>query len=288
MRLLDDVVLDPNQNDRIFLPLDAEEVIFLSLSTDGNNYTRLGYRERDWSERFAGSASSVVGNAPFYYRAENLAWPRLNPGQLTFTTYDPILFTLFISGLDSLGNTVQETYKMQGAINPDTTVNPAIVITKNAFAQINVLSKGGTTQPLTVLPQFPVGSTPITLPASMSASVYTHLVLYPPPPSGQQLYYRVQVKLKPDPLDSDYSVPRVSHLTDALLEFTMAALYKKGRQLSKSDSCEQKAIAHIAAAVQIEKNQSENRQQAVPTFYDSGDYLNSGDYTRVSSAYPWG
>ena len=280
--------MDPTQNDRIFLPLDAEEVIFLSLSADATNYTRLVYRERDWSERFGGNVASVIGSSPLYSRGENLAWPRLNPGRMTFTTYDPVLFTLFISGLDANGNTVQETYKMQGAINPDTTVNPAIVTTKNAFAQINVLSKGGTTQPLTVLPQFPVGSTPLTIPASMSASVYTHLVLYPAPPVGQQLYYRVQVKLKPDPLDSDYSVPRVSHITDALLEFAMAALYKKGRQLNKSDSCEQKAIAHIQAAVQIEKNQSENRQQVVPIMYESGDYLNGGDFARVSSAYPWG
>ena len=83
-------------------------------------------------------------------------------------------------------------------------------------------------------------------------------------------------------------MPRVSHVTDALIQFTLAALYKKGRQLSKADNSEQKAIAHIQAAVQIEKNQSEMRQQVVPTFYDSGDYLNEGDYTRVSSSYPWG
>ena len=134
---------------------DAEEVIFLSLSSDGVNYNRLVYRERDWVERFARNASSVSGNKPYYYRAENLAWPYLNPGQLTFTTYDTKLFTLFISGLDSLGNTVQETYKMQAAINPDTSTNPAIVTTTNSYAQINVLSKGGTTMPLTVLPHFP-------------------------------------------------------------------------------------------------------------------------------------
>ena len=177
---------------------------------------------------------------------------------------------------------------MQAAINPDTTTNPAIVTTVNSFAQINVLSKGGTSMPLTVLPQFPGASAPSTIPASMSAAVYTHLVLYPAPPANQQMYYRVQVKLKPDPLDSDYSVPRVSHVTDALIEFTLAALYKKGRQLSKADNSEQKAIAHIQAAVQIEKNQSEMRQQVVPTFYDSGDYLNQGDYTQVTSSYPWG
>jgi hypothetical protein len=287
MRLLDGYPLDQDGLGRIFLPLDAEEVIFLSLSTDGVNYTRLAYRERDWIERFALNAAAVAGRQPFYYRAENLAWPHLNPGKLTFTTYDPALFVLFISGLDANGNTVQETYKMQGAINPDTTVNPAIVTTVNSYAQINVLSKGGTTQPLMVLPQFPGASTPTTIPASMSAAIYTHLVLYPAPPASQQLYYRVQVKLKPDPLDSDYSVPRVSHVTDALIEFTLAALYKKSRQLAKADNSEQKGIAHIQAAVQIEKNQSEMRQQVVPTLYDTGDYLNEGDYVRLTSSYPW-
>ena len=288
MRLLDGYPLDPDGNGRIFLPLDAEEVIFLSLSTDGVNYSRLAYRERDWIERFAGNAASVAGRQPFYYRGENLAWPHLNPGQLTFTTYDTKLFVLFISGLDVNGNTVQETYKMQAAINPDTTTNPAIVTTVNSFAQINVLSKGGTTMPLTVLPQFPGASTPYVIPASMSASVYTHLILYPTPPATTPLYYRVQVKLKPDPLDSDYSVPRVSHVTDALIEFTLAALYKKGRQLAKADNSEQKAIAHVQAAVNVEKNQSEMRQQVVPTLYDTGDYLNEGDYVRVTSSYPWG
>jgi hypothetical protein len=287
MRLLDGYPLNPASNGHIFLPLDAEEVIFLSLSSDGQNYGRLIYRERDWIERFAQNAASATGNRPYYYRAENLAWPYLNPGQLTFTSYDTKLFILFISGLDNEGNTVQETYKMQAAINPDTTTNPAIVTTVNSFAQINVLSKGGTTMPLSILPQFPGASDPVTIPASMSALVYTHLILYPAPATNQQLYYRVQVKLKPDPLDSDYSVPRVSHVTDALIEFTLAALYKKGRQLAKADNSEQKAIAHIQAAVQIEKNQSEMRQQVVPTLYDSGDYLNEGDYARVTSSYPW-
>lgn len=288
MRLLDGYPMDPDSGGRIFLPLDAEEVVFLSLSTDGMNYNRLQYRERDWIERFAGNAASAAGRNPFYYRGENLAWPHLNPGQLTFTTYDPVLFTLFISGLDANGNTIQETFKMQAAINPDTTVNPAIVTTVNSYVQVNVLSKGGTTMPLTVLPQFPGASTPYTIPASMSASVYTHLILYPAPDSSQQLFYRVQVKLKPDPLDSDYSVPRVSHITDALIEFVLAALYKKGRQLQKADNCEQKGIAHIQAAVNVEKNQSEMRQQVVPTIYDTGDYLYEGEWARLTSSYPWG
>lgn len=288
MRLLDGYPLDPTAGGRIFLPLDAEEVIFLSLSTDGTNYTRLVYRERDWLERFGANAFSTPGGTTCYYRGENLAWPHLSPGKLTFTSYDTVLFTLFISGLDANGNTVQETYKVQAAINPDTTVNPAIITTVNSYAQINVLSKGATTMPLTVLPQFHGASTPLVIPASMSASVYTHLVLYPAPLTTQALFYRVQVKLKPDPLDSDYSVPRISHITDALIEFTIAALWKKGRQITKSDNAEQKGIAHIQAAVNVEKNQSEMRQQVVPVQYESGDYLNEGNYTRLTSSFPWG
>jgi hypothetical protein len=69
--------------------------------------------------------------------------------------------------------------------------------------------------------------------------------------------------------------------------FLLAALYKKSRQLAKADSCEQKAIAHIQAAVNVEKNQSEMRQQVVPTIYSSGDYL-SENYGYVTSSYPWG
>ena len=73
-----------------------------------------------------------------------------------------------------------------------------------------------------------------------------------------------------------------------MIEFTLAALYKKGRQLNKADNSEQKAIAHIQAAVQIEKNQSEMRQQVVPVIYDTGDFLNEGDYVRVTTSFPWG
>ena len=288
LRLLDGYPVDPTMNGRIFLPYDAEEVIFLSLSLDGVNYNRLGYRERDWIERFAGNAASVAGRNPFYYRAENLAWPYISPGQFTFTSYDTSIFTLFISGLDTNGSVIQETYKMQAVLNPDNvTVNPAIVTTVNSFVQVNVLSKGLTAQPLTISAQFPPGAPPASMPPGMSEMAFTQLMLYPAPVFTNPLYYRTQVKLKADTLDSDSSVPRISHVLDALIEFTLAALLKKGRQLTKADSCEQKGIAHIQAAVNVEKNQSEMRQQVVPTFYDSGDYLNYGDYVHLTSSYPW-
>jgi hypothetical protein len=293
MRVLEGYPLDPTLNGVLFLPYDCEEVIFLSLSYDGNNYTRLSYRERDWMERFGTRYLTVPGSIPAYYRAENLAWPYLNPGQLTFTSYDPSIFTLFISGLDQNGNLVQETYKVEAVVNPDNTVNPAVVTTANSFSQINVLSKGITAQPLQIGAQFPPLVPPASMPPGMSELMFTQLVLYPAPVLVSQnglpiqMVYRTQVKLKADTLDSDSSTPRISHITDALIEFTLAALYKKSRQLAKSDSCEQKAIAHIQAAVQIEKNQSEMRQQAVPVFYDSGDYLATG-YVRASSSYPWG
>lgn len=293
MRVLEGYTLDTALGGRLFLPYDCEEVIFLSISYDGANYLRLNYRERDWLERFNGSAASVPGGTPSYYRAENLAWPYLNPGTFTFTSYDPAIFTLFISGLDGNGNVVQETFKMQAVVNPDTTTNPAIVTTVNSYVQVNVLSKGVTNMPLLVQPQFPPLSQVYSMPPGMSEVVFTQLVLYPPPQlidpnSGNpvNIWYRTQVKLKADTLDSDYSVPRISHITDALIEFCLASLYKRDRQLTKADNSEQKAIAHIAAAVNIEKNQSESRQQVVPVIYSSGDYLSEG-YCATSS-YPWG
>jgi hypothetical protein len=100
---------------------------------------------------------------------------------------------------------------------------------------------------------------------------------------------QTQVKLKADALDNDMSVPRISHIWDALIEFTLSALYTRARQLTKADAREQKAIQHVQAAVNVEKNQSENRQQVVPTMYESGDYLGYyGTGTYVTSAYPFG
>src|SRR4029077_6596881 len=81
-----DIMLDPKLNGALFLPDDAEEVIFLKLSRDGVNFARLNYRERDWIERVGGNQYSLPGNIPLYYRDENTAWPYINPGKFTFTT----------------------------------------------------------------------------------------------------------------------------------------------------------------------------------------------------------
>jgi hypothetical protein len=125
-----------------------------------------------------------------------------------------------------------------------------------------------------------------------SELVFSQFVLYPAPlftdSSGNpiQYWYRTEVKLKADLLDNDMSVPRVSHIQSALIEFVLASLYTRSRQLSKADAREQKAIQHIQAAVNLEKNQSESFQQVIPTIYDRGDYLGAGSW--VSSSNPFG
>ena len=122
--------------------------------------------------------------------------------------------------------------------------------------------------------------------------IFSQFALFPPPnwldPNGNPIPYSVnaQVKLKPDTLDNDMSVPRISHIWDALIEFTLSSLYTRARNLTKADSREQKAIAHVQAAVQVEKNQSESFQQVVPTIYDTGNYFGQG--APVSTSYPWG
>lgn len=288
--------LDPASGGAFFLPYDAEEVIFFSISYDGINFIRLNYRERDWMERNGSSMVSLPGGIPSYFRAENLAWPYFSPGKFTFTSYDTGIFTLFIGGTESLtGSRVSETYKMQAIVNPaDKSVNPAVVTTTHSFQLISDLSKGITSQPLIVQPQFPLGAPPISMPPGQTDLCFTQLVLAPTPilfdpntGAPVTIPVRLQVKLKADTLGSDYAVPRISHIVDALTEFVLASMYKKSRQLNKADNCEQKAIAHIQAAVNVEKNQSEMRQQVVPVIYDAGDFL-SQSFGYVTSSYPWG
>ena len=287
--------LDPNLGGVFFLPYDTEEVIFFSISYDGSHYIRVNYRERDWIELNASSRIILPGGIPSYFRSENLAWPYFGPGKFTFTSYDTGIFTLFIAGTEiGTGNMVNETFKVQAIVNPgDQTVNPAVVTTTYSYDQVTALSKGITAQPLLVQSQFPLSSSAISMPPGLSELVFTQLVLAPPPilfdssNNPIAIPVRLQVKLKADTLGSDFSVPRISHIVDALTEFVIASMYKKGRQLAKADNCEQKAIAHIQAAVQIEKSQSEMHQQTVPAIYEYGDYLYQGTGTATSS-YPWG
>ena len=285
MRVID-LVVDPNQNGSIFLPYDCEESIFLSLSRDASNYTRLDYRERDWIERVTGPVFSLPGNLPWYYRGENLAWSYNSPGIFTFTTSTPDAFTVYIEGVDANDYPVNETFILNATVPPTGPVIPGSVSTVNSYARVTSLSKTGG------ILQIQAGGQTVVLPAARSEIIFTQFVLYPPPVftnsdgSNSPVYARLQVKLKADSLDNDMSVPRISHIMDALIEFTLSSLYTRARQLAKADAREQKAIAHIQAAVNVEKNQSENRQQVIPVIYDHGDYI--GAEAGVSSSFPFG
>lgn len=285
-----DVTVDPVLNGVIFLPYDAEEVIFCELSRDTFSYARLTYRERDWIERFSGPTFSLPGNMPWFYRGENLAWPYLNPGKFTFTTSDQSPFNIYIEGKNLAGYPVNESFIINASPNPSVpgTTIPASVTTFNSFSIVTSLSKTGGS--LTIQAEAPAAQ--IVLPKETSSLVFTQIILYPPPIFTDQsgnpfpVYARIQVKLKPDTLDNDMSVPRISHIWSALIEYTLSSLYTRARQLSKADMREQKAIGHVKAAVNVEKNQSEFRQQVVPAVYETGDYLGRGEY--VTSGYPFG
>ena len=284
------VVLDPLLNGIFFLPYDAEEMISLGLANDGINFSRLLYRDQNWISRAGGTRYTLQGNLPFYSRLENLAWPYLGPGQITFTTYDLTSFTVFIEGKDGSGNSLSESFIMNGILQVDgITVTPGVVTTKGYYGYVTSLSKDGGN--LAVNDSF---GHAVSLSQESAQLIFSQYALYPPPnwldASGNPIPYSIsaQAKLKPDPLNNDMSVPRISHIWDALVEFTLSSLYTRARNLTKADAREQKAVAHVQAAVQIEKNQSESFQQVVPVIYDSGDYLSRYDRGRLTSSYPWG
>ena len=95
---------------------------------------------------------------------------------------------------------------------------------------------------------------------------------------------QIQVKLKADPLSNDLSVPRISHSWDALISFVTGALYKTLGNTGKHQAEEGIAMQHVQAAVNVEKNQSEFRQQVVPVIYESQSYMDGG---QVGSANPF-
>ena len=287
------ITLDPTLNGVFFLPYDAEELIFCKMARDGINYTRLNYRDRDWIERiWATTLYSLPGNFPFFYRSENLGWPYINPGQLTFTTYDLTPFTVFIEGKDGNGNPLAESFIMNGTLQADgVTVTPGVITTKGVYAFVMSLSKDGGNLSVN---DSATGKA-IGMSEAASQLIFSQFVLYPPliwtDPDGTPIPYSIQcqAKLKPDTLDNDMSVPRISHTWDALIEFTLSSLYTRARQLTKADAREQKAIQHVQAAVNVEKNQSASFQQAIPTVYESGDYLGLyGQGTYATSSYPFG
>src|SRR5213594_2269927 len=207
MRLIDGKALDPTLGGILFLPYDAEEVIFLSLSYDGQNYVRLTYRERDWIERFAAPAFTLPGNTPWFYRAENLAWPYFNPGRFTFTSSEKSPFSVYISGQDTDGSPQSESFILQGTVNPDGSTNPASVSSLNSYSILTSLSKDVTETPLTIQAENPISAAPVLMPPALTELVFTQLVLTPPPlfyasdGTPLSIYVRTQVKLKPDSLD---------------------------------------------------------------------------------------
>ena len=284
------ITLDPTLNGVFFLPYDAEEMIFCKLSRDSVNYQRLQYRDRDWIERAYYTAIVQPGYTPFYYRAENLGWPSIAPGQLTFSTSDQSPFNIYVEGKDFNGNPLSESFILNGTLQPDgVTVQPGIVTTTGVYQIVTSLSKTGGNLSVT---DAATGKL-IGMGEAASQLIFSQFVLYPPliwtDQTGAPIPYSVQAqaKLKPDPLDNDMSVPRISHIWDALIEFTLSSLYTRARNLTKADSREQKAIQHIQAAVNVEKNQSESFQQVQPTIYDQGDYLAYG-YVNVNSVNPFG
>jgi hypothetical protein len=285
-RTVGPILMDPNLNGAVFLPYDAEEVIFLSISYDGTTFMRLDYRERDWLERFGSNMATIPGQNPFYYRSENLAWPSLNPGIFTFTSSDQTPITVYIEGRDANNFPISETFSLQGKVQPDNSILPSSVSTAHSYATVTTLSKSSGTMPLTI-----AADITLSMPSQLNELVFTQLRMAPPPLFNQDgssgVWVRSQVKLKADRLDSDMSVPRISHLSDALIEFTLSSLYTKYRQLGKADAREQKAIMHVQAAVSIEKDQSEFRQAVVPVIYEQGDYL-AEMVGRVTSYRPFG
>jgi hypothetical protein len=290
-RVVDGITMNPALNGVLFLPWDAEEIVFLSLSYDSQNYIRLTYRERDWIERFVAPRFNLPGNTPWYYRAENLAWPESNPGKFTFTTIEKSPFNVYIAGRDANDFPISESFILQGVNNADGSVSASSITTANSYKLVTVLSKSVITTTLSVTASA-TGLNFQVAPA-LTEFVFTQIVLYPAPlftdTSGnpQNVYLRTQVKLKPDNLNDDTSVPRISHIWDALICFTTAALYKRMHQLAKAKSDETDAMDHVKAAINVEKNQSSFRQQVVPTIYESGNYLWGGYPHRATSWNPF-
>jgi hypothetical protein len=217
--------LDPLLNGIYFLPFDAEEVIFLSLSYDGLSFKRLVYRERDWIERFSTPAFNIPGNVPWFYRAENLAWPYINPGSISFTSAEPNPVSVYISGLNTNGDPVHESFVLQGTLSGSVYL-PSGVTTANSYKLVTTISKNVCSTPMRVSD----GTRTIVIPGATTELMFTKLILYPTPifpNTTNTIYLRTQAKLKPDALDNDMSVPRISHIWEALGCFVKAAGWER-------------------------------------------------------------
>lgn len=287
LRVIDAVPLDQSLNGVLFLPFDADEIIFLSLSYDGQYYVRLTYRERDWIERFATQIFMLPGALPWFQRGENLAWPHTNPGNIIFSTVNTTPFQVYIEGTDGIDHPYSESFILQATTNPDGSVTIASVTTQIAYKTVTVISKDATDKPLWVASLNPT-VTQIPMAPAQTEMVFTQIILTPPPVwSANPVYVRLQVKLKPDSLNNDYSVPRISSIWDALVCFTTGSMYRRLQQVSKAQEQEGEAMQHVTAAINKEKNQAEFRQQVVPMTYESGNYL-GGWWPHGDSANPFG
>jgi hypothetical protein len=195
-----------------------------------------------------------------------------------------------IEGIDANGNGVQDNFQMV-AVQGTSTIIPMSVITANSYAKVTMFSKGY--GGLSVFGELPANTFVIQAPQQVTELVFSQFTIYPNPVTTDSYgnpnpcYAQIQVKLKADVLNNDMSVPRISHIWDCLIEYTLSSLYTRMRQLAKADQREQKAIGHFQAAINVEKAQSEFRQQVVPAIYDTGDYLRMGS-GYITSYNPWG
>jgi hypothetical protein len=256
--------------DTFFLPGDCELIVFVTIGGK-----RLAYREADWIQQNAASASAQ--SPSYFYRAPNLALPTLVAGALTFTVKDTTPINIYVSGTDTAGKLLSEKL-LASTTSPST---PATPVTTNSYTQVTTLSKDPSSYPVGV--QAADGSSAEMAPSARD-SVFTRGTLWPAVSGNADL--AVGAKLRADLLEDDMSVPRISRLWNPLIGFTLAALYKRQRQLSKAQAETQDAMQMVQAAISEEKNQAAFRQQVVPVAYDGNVF--PWDVVTSSSSNPWG
>lgn len=267
--------------DTFFLPVDCELIVFVVPTINGIKYGRLAYRERDWIEQNASIGPYLTNFGPrpwYFYRASNMGFPSMSPGNLTFSVLDTSPILIYVAGKDVNGNQLSEKLSVATSI-PGTASMPS---TSNTYAVVTTISKDLSTYPVGV-----TGSDGTTAQMSPGATdlVYTRGMFWPPLQGTGD--FTVGAKLKADTLDDDMSVPRISRLWNALINYTNAALYKRQRQLGKAQAETQEAIQVLQAAVKEEKNQASFRQQVVPQVYD-GNYFPWGAAQFPTTSWPWG
>jgi hypothetical protein len=249
-----------------YLPLDCELILYVVPMYGPNpsdRGVRLAYAEQDWLDTWAGGLAG--GYAPrYFYRGPNVALPTSNVGSLSFSVKDTSPIAIYVAGEDANGNPLSERL-IANTTDPST---PARPVSTNSYSVVTTLSKD--------ISVYPVGvtagdGTTASIGAQSTELVYTKGTVFPAI-GANPVSLNVGVKLRADILDDDHAVPRVSRLWNPLLSFTIAALYKRQRQLAKAQAEVQDAQAMIQAAVSEEHNQAAFRQQAVPTNYDAVPY----------------